>query len=137
MNRASGGMTGQLEALRARVGRWRAGCGGKRCRIPEELWNAAIDVARSEGLYATSKATRLNYGALKLRSERVVSVGGSETSAPTFIEVAMPRVTTSEAASKTVVELEGRGGGRLRVEVTGMSAVDVVGLAHAFWSRER
>ena len=43
-----------------------------------------------------------------------------------------------EAVSdKTVVELVGTGGARMRIDVTGASRVDVVGLAQAFWSRER
>jgi hypothetical protein len=58
------------------------------------------------------------------------------TRSPTFIEVAMPAVTARDGASRTVIELD-RAGERLRVEVTGTSAVDVVSLAHAFWSRER
>ena len=136
MDRTSGAATGQLETLRARVGRWRAGCAGKRSRVPEELWKAAVEVARSEGVYATSRATRFNYKALKVRVDQAVTAA-SEASAPAFIEVALPAVTSREGASKTVVELEGRGGGRLRVEVTGTSAVDVVGLAHAFWRCER
>jgi len=39
--------------------------------------------------------------------------------------------------SKTVVELVGTSGARMRIDVTGASRVDVVGLAQAFWSRER
>ena len=38
---------------------------------------------------------------------------------------------------KTVVEIVGTGGARMRIDVTGTSRVDVVGLAQAFWSRER
>ena len=127
----------QLETLIARVGRWRADREGTRTRVPEELWKAAVEVARVDGVSATSRATGFGYPDLKSRVSLAMTVAASETWTPAFIEVAMPRVTTHEALSKTVVELEGRGGGRLRVEVTGMSGVDVVGLAHAFWSRER
>jgi hypothetical protein len=42
----------------------------------------------------------------------------------------------SAAGGQTVVELIGTGGARMRIDVTGTSNVDVVGLAQAFWSRE-
>ena len=136
MERMSGGTAGAMETLRVRVDRWRAGCGGKRSRVPEELWNAAVAEALRSGVYATSKATRFHYGGLKDRVERAAKVGLLERSAPAFIEVAMAPVTSREVGSKMVVELEGRRGVRLRVEMTGMRPVDVVELAHAFWRRE-
>jgi len=137
MNRTSIGATGALESLRGRMDRWRAGCGGKRSRVPQELWNAAIEVARREGVWATSRATRLNYQGLKDRMSQASTGSGIETTSPSFIEVAMAAARTADGSSRTVIELEGRGGERLRVEVTGASGLDVVGLAHAFWRRER
>lgn len=126
-----------LKVLGTRVAKWRAGCGGKRSRVPEELWTEAVAVARTEGVYATSKTTRFNYSKLKGRVDGAPEDRALVGTSPEFIEVAMPPVPSREAVGKTVVELEGRGGGRLRMEVTGTSAVDVVGLAHAFWSRDR
>jgi hypothetical protein len=142
MEQKNGGAIGALEALRARVDQWREGCGGKRSRIPEELWDAAVVVARRDGVFVTAKTTRLHYGALKKRVEQPAKSAPVERTVPAFIEVAMaadvaPPVTSGAAESKTVVEFEGRGGGRLRVEVTGTSAVDVMGLAREFWSLGR
>lgn len=131
------GTTISLKALGTRVAKWRAGCGGKRSRVPEDLWTEAVAVARTEGVYATSKATRFHYGKLKGRVAGAPEGRALVRTRPEFIEVAMPAVVSREAGGKTVVELEGRGGSRLRVEVTGPSAVDVVGLAQAFWSRDR
>ena len=110
--------------------------------MPEEIWSAAVEMARSAGPYATSKATRLNYRSLTER------MGGRNTTpesatlpartleavgAPAFIEVAMPPSRT-EIVGKTVVEIEGIGK-RLRIETTG--ALDVVGLVRAMWRDER
>lgn len=134
MDRTSVVTTGPLENLRGRVDRWRAGCGGKRSRVPQELWAAAVEVAGLQGVYAASRATRLNYQSLKDRMGRAAETRA--TRSPTFIEVAMPAVTARDEASRTVIELD-RAGERLRVEVTRTSAVDVVSMAHAFWSRER
>jgi hypothetical protein len=33
---------------------------GKRTRIPEKLWDAAVQVARTDGLWATASATRFS-----------------------------------------------------------------------------
>ena len=79
MNRTSIGATGALESLRGRMERWRAGCGGKRSRVPQELWSAAIEVARREGVWATSRATRLNYQGLKDRMSQASTGSAIET----------------------------------------------------------
>ena len=111
---------------------------------PEDLWNAAVDVARVEGVYATSKALRFNYYSLKGRLGLADRAGPSRKRADhpaTFVEVQMPAppspaLRDSAAGGQTVVELVGTGGARMRIDVTGTSRVDVVGLAQAFWSRE-
>jgi hypothetical protein len=115
--------------------------------IPEELWNAAVEVARVEGVHATSKAVRFNYYSLKDRLVRADSAALTQRKPDreaTFVEVQMrslpslPSLAPRESAvdDKTVVELVGTSGARMRIDVTGASRVDVVGLAQAFWSRE-
>jgi hypothetical protein len=123
----------ELGALQERVERWRRDGGGRGARIPEELWDAAVAVAREEGVYATSRALRFNYYSLKDRMSAVdLERRTEETRVPAaFIE--LPRGSLG-GGGRAVVELVGRGGG-LRIEVTGASPVDVVALAQAFWSR--
>jgi hypothetical protein len=115
--------------------------------VPEDLWNAAVVVARVEGVHATSKALRFNYYSLKDRLVRADSAALTRRKPErdaTFVEVKMPSLASVPSLSprestvddKTVVELVGRRGGRMRIDVTGTSRVDVVGLAQAFWSRE-
>lgn len=138
------GETPGLDALRERVKQWRASCGGKRARVPEAIWSAAVDAAQSAGPWATSKATGLNYrslaermGAVAQKPPHVDDVGAAPADATSpfaFLEVAMPATRSGDVAGKTVVELEG-GGKRLRIETTG--ALDVVGLAQAFWRDAR
>ena len=144
MKRASGATTEQLEALCGRVEHWRAHREGGRSMVPEELWNAAVEVARVEGVHATSKALRFNYYSLKDRLVRADSTALARRKPDrdaTFVEVQMPSLPLAPRESavndKTVVELVGTGGARMRIDVTGTSRVDVVGLAQAFWSRER
>ncbi len=127
-------MVGGLSVLRERVERWRERREGARGRIPEELWRAAVGVARVEGVYATSKALRFNYYSLKARLDEAGSEElGERIEGAAFVELAPGQLG---GCGKTVVELVGRKGGRLRIDVSGTSGVDVVGLAQAFWSHE-
>jgi len=57
----------ELSALRERVGAWRKQGGGRGSRIPDQLWEEAVRVARSSGLYATARAGHFNYQRLKER----------------------------------------------------------------------
>ena len=144
MNRASQATTEPMKALCGRVEYWRKHREGGRSMVPEDLWNAAVDVARVEGIYATSKALRFNYYSLKDRlglADRAAPRRKKADRPATFVEVQMPAPPSpasrdSAAGGQTVVELVGTGGARMRIDVTGTSRVDVVGLAQAFWSRE-
>lgn len=134
MNRTE---TRQLNALHVRVERWREQRGGKRARIPEELWSAAVEVARVAGVYATVQATRFDYYGLKgrmaLAESKETEEGSEKTEGEAFIE--LPNGAFG-GSGKTVVELVGRRGERMRIDVSGTSPVDIVGLAQAFWRHE-
>ena len=145
MKRAGEATTAQLQALRGRVAHWRAHRDGGRSMVPEDLWNAAVEVARVAGVHATSKALRFNYYSLRDRLVRADSAALTRRKPDgdaTFVEVQMPSLPSlaprqEVVNDKTVVELVGTGGARMRIDVTGTSRVDVVGLAQAFWSREQ
>lgn len=154
----------ELTELRARVMDWRKGGGGRGSRIPEDLWQEAIRVAGICGLYATSKALHFSYDRLKERSEESDSSGGiaekerevvrsprasgerrveltsndSVANVGTYREggsrfVAVP-MATIRGGSPTTIELAGRTGDRMRVEMTG--DIDVASLVQAFLSRQ-
>jgi hypothetical protein len=144
----------ELARLSARVTRWRDRQGGRGARVPDTLWREAAEVAEKVGLYATARATRFNYQRLKKQSERsaatgrkasgtlgdvaclarrpapgepVAGEGATVGSSTRFVAVRMPTVP---AASRTSIELVGRRGDQMRVEVAGN--IDVIGLAQAF-----
>lgn len=145
----------ELTALAAKMDEWRRGR-EKRTRIPEELWDETIHLAKRAGLWATAKATRIHYPDLKERvgvakvqgpvrlAGRAAMTGGAGgragcgrangtgvASRASFVE--LPRAAMS-AGMKTVVEFEGKGGDRMRIEVSG--GVDLAGLARAFYVRD-
>jgi hypothetical protein len=63
-------LSSELTELRDDVARWRElSGGGPGTKIPEELWDRAVRVARVEGLWKASSALRFDYTRLKARLE--------------------------------------------------------------------
>jgi hypothetical protein len=129
-------VVGELGAVRERVEQWRESRKDVGERIPEELWSAAVEVARVEGVYATSKALRFSYTSLKERVNLAQGQGregpGARLEGPTFVELGGGPV----GSGKTVIEIVGRSGGRMRMELSGTSGMDMMGLVQAFWRHE-
>jgi len=128
-------ITPRLDALRDRVERWRRDRGEKRSRIPEELWSGAVDLARAEGVYVTAKALRFDYYNLKARVDHAEPQQRTDAApeGPRFIEIEPVQLG---CGGKTVLELVGPRGARMRIDVTGATTVDIVGLAQAFWRHD-
>jgi hypothetical protein len=135
----------ELNNLREQVDAWRRQQ-GKRTRIPPELWDAAVQVATVNGVWATSQATRFNYEKLREMARRytrvehdalaVVDRGGVRSSkppvaGPAFLELPLGGLGGS---NRTVIDMVGQHGERMRVDVG--AGVDVVGLVQALWSHQ-
>lgn len=108
-----------VEDVAARLEEWRQSR-QKRAAIPNELWSAAIEVARREGLGRTAAALRLDYGKLK-RLMMAADGVGNRTTTPSFIELIAPEAA---AIAQCAIEMEGRRA-RIRIELKA-SAADVV-----------
>ena len=120
----------RLIRAREHVDRWRRNGGGQGQRMPEELWQEAVELAREEGLYATSRALRVDYSRLKERLSTTRMGSDGDGRKPAFMELDLGQL---HGGGKAVVELSGRDGSRMRIEV--VAAVDVMGLVRTFWSR--
>lgn len=132
MERAHGGaMLEGIAAVRSRIERWRSTRPG-RGPMPEDLWEEAVALAREHGLYRIARALPVDYGALKKRLER----GGNAEPAG-FVEVDASRLlgAPEPVSAGAVVELSAGDGARLTVRLAAGEAVDLVGLARAFWGR--
>jgi len=91
-------------------------------------------LARRHGLFPVARALRVDYGALKTRMGRVGQGDAARDSG--FVELEAARIIgATEPAGQTVVELWGADGSRMTVTIPGREAVDVRGLAEAFWRR--
>lgn len=115
-----------LDEVRTRFENWRQNRQGKQ-RIPDELWSAAIEVARRDGVNATAATLHLDGGKLKRRMVAADSVA-AEAMPPTFVELMSPTVDLRECT----IELEGRKG-KLRIHWKGATAADVATLSRALW----
>ena len=117
-----------MERVRRRFERWRQTRTPRRSPIPEALWATAVALARQHGLYATSRLLRLDYTALKNRlpaSDRTVA-----RVSPTFVEL----TPAPGPGAACVIEIEGPHGGRMRVQLPGVTVPDLVALTRVVWS---
>ena len=118
-----------LQQLSGRFEDWRRTRRG-RLPIPEPLWAAAAELARSHGVCQTAQVLRLEYKKLKQLTDG--EAGGKpvrrrRAPAPaTFVELAPP------PAAECVIELEGPRG-KLRIQWKGASAPDLAGLSRVLW----
>ena len=97
----------------------------KGAAIPDELWSAAIEVARRDGLGRTAAALRLDYGKLK---RLMMGAQGVEkkSASPSFMELIAP---DAAAVAQCAIEMEGRRA-RIRIELKA-SAAEVVSISRA------
>jgi hypothetical protein len=114
-----------IDEVRARFEEWRQNRQGK-SPIPDELWSAAAELARKDGINRTAAELHLDGGKLKRL------MGAKATSgkpAPRFVELLTPRAIS---VLECTIELEGRRG-TVRIQLKGASASDLAGLSRVLW----
>ena len=115
-----------IEAVRSLFEHWRQTRQGK-ARIPDELWSAAVEVARRDGVNPTAAALHLDGGKLKRRMLALDSAPHKE--ATTFVEL---MTSGGNHETEYTLEMEGRNG-KLRIYCKGVTAADLAGLSRALW----
>jgi hypothetical protein len=106
-----------------------------RAKIPEALWQTAVELARQHGLYAVAHPLRLDYGGLKRRLAEGREVSEKKTaSSPGFVEWI---ATHAGAAAECVIEFESESGGKMRIQWKGSDAPDWLSLLRAWREAER
>jgi hypothetical protein len=99
-------------------------------RIPQTLWALAVRLVKTHGVSRTASALGLDYYGLKKRAEQTADQ--PQSSGPAFVELPSPVVVGKQG----VFELENGAGARMRVELMGYDAADVVALLRNFWNAE-
>jgi hypothetical protein len=113
-----------VEEVAERFEQWRRNQQG-RAAIPDELWLAAAELARRDGVTRTAAALHLDGCKLKRRMLAANGVAKGNP-APSFVELLAPQ---TGAIAQCAMELEGRRG-RIRIELRA-NAADLAGLGRA------
>src|SRR5947209_10697950 len=82
----------------------------RRTKLPESLWQAAVELARQYGIYPVAHPLRLDYMGLKKRLGGVPS--RRKATKPAFVELIAPHATPLE---ECVIEFAARGAWKRRI----------------------
>jgi hypothetical protein len=104
-----------------------------RTRLPESLWQAAVELARVHGLHPVAQPLRLDYMGLKRRLEGLPAAQ-KKAAAPAFVELIAAHPT---AVAECVIEFESSIGGKMRIQWKNSSAPDWATLLRAWREAER
>jgi hypothetical protein len=118
----------EMEQARQQLEAWRS-THRPRCHIPDSLWKRAAELASQHGLYLTSRTLGVDYMRLKKRVQPV-SPERKTAESPGFVELMAP---ATARIAECVVELEGAGG-RMRIQMKGITAAELVGLSRMVWT---
>ena len=84
----------------------------RRTKLPESLWQAAVELARQHGVYPVAHPLRLDYMQLKKRLGGVPSPR-RKTTKPAFVELVAP---SRAQLGECVIEFESAGGSKMRIQ---------------------
>jgi hypothetical protein len=105
----------------------------RRTKLPESLWQAAVELARQHGVYSVAQPLRLDYMGLKKR------LGGApvvrrKAARPAFVELIAPHPATLE---ECVIEFESTSGAKMRIQWKATAPPDWASLLRAWRDAER
>ena len=123
----------QFKAMRRRIEDWRS-TQPAYARMPEELWETAVALARVDGAYAVARHLGLNYATLKRRLERSAAAR-AQSAARGFVELDAAQMFGTAASAGSVVDLARADGTKLTMRLREGEKLDVVALANAFLGR--
>jgi hypothetical protein len=119
-----------LEEIQKQFAVWRS---KGRCRgsVPEELWEAAVGLAKDHPPGRIARILGLDYGKLKRRiqaKDECVMEGSHH-----FIELSLGNPVSD---SGCMMEIEDQKGGRVKVHMREGFCFELLKLAEAFWRRQ-
>jgi hypothetical protein len=118
--------------LRRQLERFRSGQPG-RMKLPESLWQAAVELARQYGVYPVARPLGLDYTRLKQRLGEIPT-RRRRTTGPAFVELVPPsHPVTLEGC---VIEFESSRGGKMRVQCKAGGPPDWASLLRAWREAE-
>ena len=100
----------------------------RRTKLPEPLWQAAVELARQHGIYSVAHSLRLDYMGLKKRLGGTPSVRRKGIK-PAFVELITPHPAALE---EYVIEFEASRGGKMRIQWKASAPPDWASLLRAW-----
>jgi hypothetical protein len=131
-NKSTTPIPGPIEQLQRQFDEFRS-TRTHRTKLPETLWQAAVELARKHGLHPVAHPLRLDYMGLKRRLEGVPE-GRKKTATPAFVELIAAHPT---AVAECVIEFESRVGSKMRIQWKGSSTPDWASLLRGWRESER
>jgi hypothetical protein len=104
-----------------------------RTKLPDAVWQAAVELARQHGIYPVAHPLRLDYVGLKRRLGRV-SGRRHRKGKPAFVELVAAAPSRPE---ECVIELESSGGSKMRIQWKTAGPPDWTSLLRAWRDAER
>jgi hypothetical protein len=106
-----------------------------RTKLPEALWQAAVELARQHGVHAVAHPLRLDYMGLKRRFAGGTDVRKKKKSpSPGFVELIAAHPAT---VADCVIEFESSISGKMRIHWKSSAAPDWISLFRAWRESER
>jgi hypothetical protein len=149
--RSSAAILQDVESLGQRIDLWRQQR-QKKGSMPDRLWQQAVELAHTHGIYATARDLPVDYGTLRSKVERArqpsaTTVDGElastegvpieEEPAPPFhfVEVRAAERLEPGTAREVTVELVAPDGASLTIRQSGGSSFDVATVVESFRRR--
>ena len=104
-----------------------------RTRLPETVWQSAVELAREHGVYSVAHHLRLDYAGLKKRLGGV-SHRRRKARKPAFVELMAP---ASAMLGECWIEFESLRGGKVRIQWKAATSPDWMSLLRAWREAER
>lgn len=105
-----------------------------RVKLPESLWQAAVELAGQYGIWQVAHPLRLDYMRLKKRLGDVPLSHRRKGPSPAFIEVVAAQPAVLEAC---IIEFESARGAKMRIHWKAATPPDWSNLLHAWRESER
>ena len=123
---------GPIEQLQRQLDEFRS-TQPHRTKLPETLWQAAVELARQHGVYSVAHPLRLDYVGLKKRLDGV-SAPKKKAAKPAFVELIADHSATM---ADCLIEFESSIGSKMRIQWKASTAPDWISLFRAWRESER
>ena len=125
-----------ITQLQLELDQWRS-ANPPRTRLPESVWESAVDLGRRYGVWQTAKALRLDYMGLKRRLAGSLRPPPRKTTATTaFMELIPSPPPPPAQIAECQIEFESLRGGKMRIQWKSSTEPDWTRLLRAWREAE-